>query len=130
LHGLLHAAQKERSELMRNVSQLEQNNDALSEELAQARDDHLENVRELTAKAQQEMEEALEAARNDWEQQRRAELIRLRQEFDREKSQVCPTALPARFLHAMRLAALSFLPLPPPGPAWQSPNLPTARWRH
>ena len=73
---------------MRNVSQLEQNNDALSEELAQARDDHLENVRELTAKAQQEMEEALEAARSEWEKQKRAELIRLRQEFDREKSQV------------------------------------------
>lgn len=88
LHSLLHAAQKERSELMRNVSQLEQNNDALSEELAQAREDHIENVRMLTAKAQQEMEEALEAARSEWEKQKRAELIRLRQEFDREKSQV------------------------------------------
>ena len=81
-------AQKERSELMRTVAQQEQNIDALSEELALAREEHSEAIRDLTAKAQQELEETLAAAHNEWDRQKQAEWIRLRQEFEREKSQV------------------------------------------
>ena len=81
---------------MRTVAQQEQNLDALSEELSRAHEEHQENVQQLTAKAQQELEEALAAAEHEWSKQKQAELIRLRQEFDREKSQVTEDGQSAR----------------------------------
>ena len=92
-HSLLHAAQSERSELMRTVAQQEHVVDSLQEELNLARDEHHEHVLELKARAQVELEQALEAARLDWEQRKLVEWKKLRQEFEREKAQVSPARL-------------------------------------
>ena len=80
LHTLMHSATKERGELMVNVARQESLIAEMQQQADQASLDHADYVRQLQAKANQEQEEALHAARLRFDEELAQKLQELRQE--------------------------------------------------